>query len=452
MIQAERIWELNTTPVQKRQFVLYWMQAAQRCHYNHALEYAIQQANQLNKPVLAAFSLTDDYPEANERHYAFMLEGLKQTQTALKERDIQLIILQGNPEQTISALAKDADMLITDDGYLRVQQQWRQEVADAVDCRMTDVATNIIVPVEEATEKENYSAGTLRPRIHRQLEKYLIPFKHAKPKQSSLNLKFNSFDIADTTIALKKLRIDRMVKPSPFFAGGTKEAQKRLGYFINYKLDEYADKRNDPLEDCQSNLSPYLHFGQISPLYVALETLKTTSVGKDSFLEELIVRRELSHNFTHYNPNYDRYDALPDWALRTLNFHAKDKRAYLYTQQQFEDARTHDPYWNAAQTEMAITGKMHNYMRMYWGKKIIEWTKSPKTAFTIALYLNNKYELDGRDPNSFAGVAWCFGKHDRAWNERPVFGKVRYMNAAGLKRKFDIDGYVDKINKLKGTP
>jgi deoxyribodipyrimidine photo-lyase len=249
--------------------------------------------------------------------------------------------------------------------------------------------------------------------------------------------------------ALKKLKIDRSVKPSPFYTGGTSQAQKRLKKFIKDKLDDYDTKRNDPMQDCQSNLSPYLHFGQISPLYIALEIMKIDSPGKDAFLEELIVRRELSHNFLYYNRRYDDYDALPLWALRTLNYHAKDKREYVYTQAQFENAQTHDPCWNAAQMEMVITGKMHNYMRMYWGKKILEWTKNPKTAFKIVLTLNNKYELDGRDPNGFAGVAWCFGKHDRAWGERPVFGKVRYMNAAGLKRKFDVDAYVNRINKLK---
>ncbi|MHC4987030.1 MAG: deoxyribodipyrimidine photo-lyase [Planctomycetota bacterium] len=449
MIQPERIWELNDCPVQDRGVVLYWMQAAQRAEWNHALEYAIRLANERGKPVAAAFSLTDDFPEANERHYAFMLEGLKETQAALAKRNIQLVILHGTPEETIPKSAKDADILITDDGYLRIQQQWRQKIADTVDCRMIEVAANVIVPVETASEKENFSAGTLRPRIHRQLDKYLVPLKHTKPKHSSLNLDIKSFEISDIDAVLKKLKIDRTVKPSPLFTGGTSQAKKRLKKFIKDKLDDYDTKRNDPMQDCQSNMSPYLHFGQISPLYIALEILKTTSPGKDSFLEELIVRRELSHNFLYYNSRYDQYDALPDWVLRTLNFHAKDKRQYVYSQAQFENAQTHDPCWNAAQMEMVITGKMHNYMRMYWGKKILEWAKNPKTAFKIALYLNNKYELDGRDPNGFAGVAWCFGKHDRAWGQRPVFGKVRYMNAAGLKRKFNTDEYVKKIDALK---
>ena len=461
MIQQERILELNDCPVQDRGFVLYWMQAAQRDQWNHALEFAIQQANERGKPVVAAFSLTDDFPEANLRHYAFMLQGLQETQAALAERGIALVILRGSPEQTIPKLAKEADAVVTDDGYLRIQVQWRRQVAERCDCQVTEVTTNVIVPVETASEKENFSAGTLRPRIHKHLNAFLVPLKHAKPKHSSLDLitedhrdtLSQSLDSRlrgnDIEGALKNLKIDRSVKPSPYYIGGTAQAKERLKKFINNKLNDYDTKRNDPLQDCQSNLSPYLHFGQISPLYVALEAMKTDSVGKDSFLEELIVRRELSHNFVYYNRRYDDYDTLPPWALRTLNYHAKDKREYVYTQEQFENAQTHDPYWNAAQMEMVITGKMHNYMRMYWGKKILEWAKNPKTAFNIALYLNNKYELDGRDPNAFAGVAWCFGKHDRAWGERPVFGKVRDMNAAGLKRKFDVDAYVQKINQLE---
>lgn len=451
MIKAERILELNNEPVLGREFVLYWMQAAQRVEWNHSLEYAVRMANEHGKPVLAAFSLVDDFPEANARHYAFMLEGLKETQIALAKRGIQLVILRGGPEQTIPKLAKQADAVITDDGYLRIQRQWRQTIANTLDCRMLEVTTNLIVPVETASEKENFSAGTLRPRIHKQLNRFLVPLKHTKSKQNSLNLKFKGFDISDIKKALSKLNINRSVKPSPFFTGGPSQAKKCLKAFIKDKLDDYADKRNDPLEDCQSNLSPYLHFGQISPLYIALEVKKANSKCEVDFLEELIVRRELSHNFLHYNPRYDDYNALPPWALRTLNFHAKDKREYVYTQERFEKAQTHDPYWNAAQTEMVLTGKMHNYLRMYWGKKILEWTKNPKDAFKIALTLNNKYELDGRDPNSFAGVAWCFGKHDRAWGERDIFGKVRYMNAAGLKRKFDIDAYVSKIDKLRET-
>jgi deoxyribodipyrimidine photo-lyase len=222
-----------------------------------------------------------------------------------------------------------------------------------------------------------------------------------------------------------------------------------LTEFIKKKLDLYPVKRNDPNQDVTSHMSPYLHFGQISPLYIALRVIDSNSKGKEAYLEELIVRRELSHNYVFYNNKYDKYVSLPPWAKNTLNFHGRDKREYIYSLKDFEGAKTHDVYWNAAQKEMVLTGKMHGYMRMYWGKKILEWTKSPPEGFKIALYLNNKYELDGRDPNGYAGVAWCFGKHDRAWSERRVFGKIRYMNAAGLKRKFNADKYVCKIGEIE---
>ncbi len=449
MIQPERKRPLNQNPTRDGEFVLYWMQAAQRADWNHALEYAVETANASQKPLRAVFVLTD-YPEANLRHYQFMLEGLAQTRQQLSKRGITLNVILGKPETVLPRLAKKARLLITDDGYLRIQRQWRNAVADAIDCLMLEVITNVIVPVEIASEKENFSAGTLRPRIHRQLADFLKPLKAAKlDSRLHGNDSFkDSISLDDIDAVLNKMHLDRSVPPSKHFRGGPEEAQKRLKAFIKEKLDLYGDKRSDPTLDIQSHLSPYLHFGQISPLQVALEIEATDSPGKEAFLEELIVRRELAFNYVWYNPKYDDFAALPHWAVNTLNVHTKDKREYAYTLTQLETAQTHDPAWNAAQMEMVITGKMHNYMRMYWGKKILEWTKSPKQAFEWTLYLNNKYELDGRDPNSFAGVAWCFGKHDRPWGERPIFGKVRYMNYAGLKRKFDPQSYIDKIQSI----
>jgi deoxyribodipyrimidine photo-lyase len=449
MIQKERIRELNGRPVRDGAYVLYWMQAAQRADHNHALEYAIQMANERRKPLLAVFVLTD-YLEANLRHYQFMLEGLAGTQKDLARRGVLLAIQKGRPGDIVPGLARGADVVITDDGYLRIQRQWRRDVAEAIDCAMTEVITNVIVPVKIASEKENFSAGTLRPRIHRQLKKFLVPLRQGKLdsrlRGNDKSIKSISLDNIDTI--LNKMKIDKSVLPSKVFKGGTAEARRRLKLFIADKLNRYGGSRADPTLDIQSHLSPYLHFGQISPLEIALAVKKTRSPGKAAFLEELIVRRELAFNYVWYNMEYDKYEALPNWALNTLRVHAKDKREYVYTLEQLEKAETHDPAWNAAQMEMVVGGKMHNYMRMYWGKKILEWTKSPKQAFEWALYLNNKYELDGRDPNSFAGVAWCFGKHDRPWGEREIFGKVRYMNFAGLKRKFNIEEYVNMVKGL----
>jgi len=445
MIQPERITILNDSPQRGGKYVLYWMQAAQRAEYNHALEYAVRSANDLKKPVVVFFGITDKYPEATLRHYYFMLEGLQEVRRDLEDRGIRLVIRHKSPDSGAAELAKDAAMVVVDAGHLKIQAKWRANVAGRIKCPMYEVETpmyevetNLIVPVEEASSKENFSAGTFRPRITKQLDRYMVQLRRNKLKVDSLDLKFSTFDIEDVDKALSKLDIDRSVPKSNYFHGGTSEANKRLNSFL----------RNDPTADYVSHMSPYLHFGQISPLYIALKVKRKSGPGSDAYLEELIVRRELSHNFVYYNNDYDKFACLPPWAVNTLTFHRRDKRQYLYSVEQFERAETHDPYWNAAQLEMVVTGKMHGYMRMYWGKKILEWTKNPRTAFKTALYLNNKYELDGRDPNGFAGVAWCFGKHDRAWAERHVFGKIRYMNANGLKRKFDADAYVEKVRQM----
>ena len=439
---------LNSKPVSRGRYVLYWMQAAQRAEYNHALEYSIRRANKLKVPVVVLFGIADDYPEANLRHYHFMLEGLKETQNTLGEYGIKLVIKHKSHELAVAEIATKACIVIVDAGHTCVQRQWRRYIASHIQCSLEEVETNLIVPVTESSEKENFSAGTFRPRIIAKLKDYLVTLNHSKPLYGSLHMQLNSFDISDIGLALSKLNVDRSVGPVRNFRGGTTEAKRSLKAFIQNKLDHYAELRNDPCLDATSNMSPYLHFGQISPLYIALKVLESDSLGKEAYLEELIVRRELSHNFVFYNRKYDKFDCLPLWAKNTLTLHSRDKREYLYSLKEFENAETHDIYWNAAQKEMVITGKMHGYMRMYWGKKILEWSKNPKEGYRIALYLNNKYELDGRDPNGFAGVAWCFGKHDRAWGERKVFGKIRYMNDAGLKRKFDPDRYVEKVNQM----
>jgi deoxyribodipyrimidine photo-lyase len=259
-------------------------------------------------------------------------------------------------------------------------------------------------------------------------------------------------DLNKVGAVLNKLPLDGRVAPvTRFLKGGTSQGKAKFDEFIKKRLRHYVDNRNQPQTDDISHMSPYLHFGQLSQLYLALQIKAADNRLKevqDAYLEELIVRRELAMNFTHYTPHYDTYDCLPQWARKTLNQHQKDQREYLYTRSQLENAETHDSYWNAAMRETKITGFMHNYMRMYWGKKILEWSKTPEQAFQTALAINNKYFLDGRDPSSYAGVAWVFGMHDRAWFERPIFGKIRYMAASGLERKCDIRGYVNKVDSL----
>lgn len=438
MIQPERIRKINDQPIRKGRYVVYWMQAAQRVNFNHALALAIEKANELDQPLLVYFELLDDYPDANFRHYAFMIDGLKEVRQELKRRGIKFIINYrnaGSPD--LLALSRKASLAVADRGYTRMQKKWRREYARKISCPMIQVESDVIVPVETASQKEEYTARTIRPKIQRHLEKFLVPVTLSKLRKPSLNSRARSFDLD-----VSKLKVDRTVFPSEKYPGGYKQARKHLNFFIKNKLGGYGRLGSDPGEDHLSNMSPYLHFGQISPLEIALK------INNEKYREELIVRRELAINFVHYNKNYDKYSCLPDWAIKTLRSHQKDKREYLYSRRQLENAETHDEFWNAAQKEMVITGKMHGYMRMYWGKKVLEWSKNPETAFRRALYLNNKYELDGRDPNGFAGAAWCFGKHDTAWPERRIFGKVRYMNANGLKRKFGMEKYLEKIANL----
>ena len=450
MISDGRVKNLSSFEIKNKKYVLYWMQSSQRIDYNLALTYAILKANKLNRPIIAFFGITPTYPKANLRHYQFMLEGLKEVNNSLEEIGVKMIILEKSPEKGVVDLAKDSCLIVADKGYLKTIKQWHKFAAEQVRCPLVQVEDNVVVPVEEASGKEEYSAATIRPKIMKKRQSYLTKLSKTKPVRNSLDLEFASLDLKDDGLLTSDRKIDRSVKTVSYFKGGSNEASKHLENFITNKLSDYPEHKNDPNADCLSNLSPYLHFGQISPIYITLEILgaPVSEAAKQAYLEELIVRRELAINYVNFNQNYDYFKGLPEWAKRTLLSHKKDPREYLYSLQEMENAKTHDPYWNAAQNEMRITGKMHGYMRMYWGKKLIEWTDNPETAFKIALYLNDKYELDGRDPNGYAGVAWCFGKHDRPWKERPIFGIVRYMTSDGLRRKFDADKYVQKTKDL----
>jgi deoxyribodipyrimidine photo-lyase len=427
------------------------MQRAQRATMNHALEYAIREANRRGLPLLAVFGITQRFPDANTRSYAFMLEGLCETQQALRERGVQLVVRLQPPVDAALDLASDAALVVVDRGYLRVERRWRERLARRLSCPLVQVESDVIVPVDTASDKEEYAAYTIRPKIQQHLDAFLVPLEETVLERDSLDLAPESIRLDDIGAMLDRMRVNRSAGRVDAFQGGASQAEMLLDDFISHKVQSYADERNDPTQDRLSHMSPYLHFGQISPLEIALRVRGAEDVGqenRDAYLEELIVRRELSMNFCAHNADYDSLACLPDWAKETLDEHAGDQREYVYDQEAFAAGRTHDPYWNAAQQEVVLTGKMHGYMRMYWGKKILEWTPSPKEAYDLALTLNNRYELDGRDPNGFAGVAWCFGKHDRAWGERRVYGKVRYMSAGGLERKFDIGAYVEKVQRL----
>ncbi|MCX6136073.1 MAG: deoxyribodipyrimidine photolyase [Ignavibacteriales bacterium] len=329
---------------------------------------------------------------------------------------------------------------VADFSPLRINRKWLAEVASRVKVPVSQVDAHNIVPCWIASQKLEFAAYTLRPKLRRLLNEYLeeIPKlrKHSIANQEVPNNQWEKIP--------RFLKIDKSVEIAPAFVPGTNAGKKLLSNFVEHKLSDYDEMRNDPCIDGQSNLSPYLHFGQVSAQWAALEATKHRK--NEAFLEELIVRRELADNFCFYMPHYDLFEGFHPWAQKTLNEHRKDKREFQYDLYAFELAQTHDPLWNACQKEMLSTGKMHGFMRMYWGKKILEWTESPETALTIAIYLNDKYELDGRDPNGYAGIAWSIGGvHDRAWRERNVYGKIRYMNAKGCVRKFDVKVYVARF-------
>ena len=453
MIETCRIKTLNDKPVaDDGSHVVYWMQQSQREPMNPALEYAARCANDLDLPLVCAFGLDADYPDANERHFAFMLQGLAETTDRLAKRGVKMIARLGAPPKVAEELAAGAALVVCDRGYLRHQRQWRRDLASSAAQRVIQVEGDVVVPVETASDKREWAARTLRRKIGDRFGDFVRSLSPTRLSKNSLRLKIKSdIDLRRWQQVLDKLDVDREVRTVRRFRGGTEAARKRLTTFLRHGLPGYADARNDPASPQASELSPYLHFGQLSPVEIALKVQRSkagSSRDKAVFLEELIIRRELACNFVFFTRDYDSFNCLPDWARQTLSQHKGDDRPTTYTRKQLESATTQDPYWNAAMTEMLETGYMHNHMRMYWGKKILEWSNTPEYAYATALYLNNRYFLDGRDPNSYSNVAWLFGLHDQAWAEREIFGKVRYMNAGGLRRKFDIENYVRRVEKM----
>ncbi|MFW5683080.1 MAG: deoxyribodipyrimidine photo-lyase, partial [Phycisphaeraceae bacterium] len=436
------------------EYVLYWMQASQRAEDNHALEYAVQRANDRGLPVVVGFGLTERFPGTNLRHKTFLLQGLQDVAAGLERRGICFVVRLGEPDDVAVELAATAALVVTDRGYLRHQKKWRQRVAERCAVPVVQVESDVCVPVDTVSEKQEHAARTIRPKVQKKLEEFLVDLRTTPVDHASSDMGLAGEDVSDIDALLGKMkRLDRGVPASPFFTGGTGEAKRRFRVFLDERFGVYADHRNQPQTDDTSHMSPYLHYGQVSPIWLVLRAREARGEGDENvaaFVEELVVRRELAINFVHRCPDYDSYEAIPDFARRTLDNHRNDRREHVYTREQLENAETHDPYWNAAMREATATGYMHNYMRMYWGKKILEWSEQPEDAFDHMIEIMNKYYLDGRDPNSYTGVAWCLGLHDRGWTERDIFGKVRYMNANGLKRKCDIDAYVEKVERLEG--
>lgn len=442
-VDKRRLLSLNNYELEQTGPVVYWMSRDQRVHGNWALLYAQEVAEENKLPLVVVFCLSPKFLDATLRQYDFMLKGLEEVEEELQNHNISFQLLIGDPAEEIEKYSKKHGIstIITDFSPLRIGRKWRKSLADSIKIPVIEVDAHNIVPCFYASNKQEFGAYTLRPKINKILEEFLTEY----PVLRKSTYFIKSDHKIDWNNLLNKISINTEVKPVTWVKPGYKNAVHTLNTFIS-NIDSYETDRNNPNANASSNLSPYLHFGQISSQEVVLKVMKNAANSKSkSFLEEIIIRKELADNFCYFNTNYDNTEAFHSWAKKSLDEHKHDKRDYIYTKHEFEKAQTHDPLWNAAQLEMVNKGKMHGYLRMYWAKKILEWTTSPEDAMEIAIYLNDKYELDGRDPNGYAGISWSIGgTHDRAWFERKVYGKIRYMNYKGCENKFDVKKYIQE--------
>jgi len=444
MIDQQRIFHYNRITAQNG-CVVYWMQRDQRATGNWALLYAQERALAMQQPLMVVFCLVPDFMGATIRQYGFMIKGLENTACKLAEFNISFTLLHGSPHEVLPRFIDENEvgLLVTDFNPLRVTMEWKRQLTDRIAIAFHEVDAHNIVPCRYISGKSEYAAFALRKKVEQRLPGFLThipePLKHPDFKD------VQEFPTIDWTMALRSLPVDKRVPEAEWLDPGETAAESAAAQFIAERLGQYDNNRNFPEKSGQSDLSPYLHFGHLSAQRLALEVRDCSASGgsRIAFLEELIVRRELADNFCLHNPDYDNYKGLQPWARATLDKHRDDPRDFIYSTEQFEQSLTHDLLWNAAQHEMVATGKMHGYMRMYWAKKILEWSQSPEEAIAIAIYLNDKYELDGRDPSGYAGIAWAIGgTHDRPWGERKIFGMIRYMNYQGCKRKFNVDKYI----------
>lgn len=440
--------------------IVYWVSRDQRWEDNWAVWQAVELARQSQQPLVVVFVLQPGFLGAPARAYDWMFPGLATLATAANRAGVPFVVTLGDPAQTVAALVKHlaAGAVVTDFSPLRLGRQWRQDVARVLPIPLIEVDAHNIIPAWVVSPKLEVAARTLRPKVQRLLPEYLTDFpagptRLAVAPAPSLErqlqlLPWLSWQTRQLNwSALRaELTLDEKVPAVGWLPPGSAAGRQRLTEFVEQQLLTYATDRNDPSKDGQSNLSPYLHFGQLAAqraalaVQAALRARPELAAGAAAFLEELIVRRELSDNFCLYQSDYDQPSAWPAWAQRTLDRHRSDPRPVSYSFTELEAAQTHDPAWNLAQQQLVTRGKVHGYLRMYWAKKILEWTASPEEALQQAILLNDKYLLDGRDPNGYAGIQWSIGGvHDRPWFERPIFGQIRYMNLNGLRRKFNLD-------------
>lgn len=457
----ERVAILNERETRAgAEYVLYWAQMNRRVDSNHALAYAAEMANDLRLPLLCYEGLTCSYPHANDRLHTFILEGVPDTAKQLAKLGIGYVFYprrrRSDANDILYRLAAKAAAVVTDDYPTFVAAAHNGSVPGKIDCPYSTVDSSCIVPMSRL-EKREYAAYTIRPKITRMLPEYLKPVTIPRLARR-FDLPIPEFHFPVTREGIPELvagcEIDHSVRPSTAFRGGSGAAEKRLIHFLKNNLRRYARERNEPSAHATSNLSPYLHFGHISSLHVALAArsyAEEHQLVASEFLEELIVRRELAFNFARFTRDPESLDVLPDWARATLRKHNTDRRDTVYTARQMEAGETYDPLWNATQKEMLLRGKIHGYYRMYWGKKIIEWSATHEAALDFMIAMHDRYALDGRDPNTYTNILWCFGLHDRPWFERPIFGQIRYMSYDGMKRKTDVDAYIREIEYVERT-
>lgn len=449
----ERVVQLNDKPVnQNGRFVLYWMQMYKRTSQNHALIWAVRKANELKMPLIVYEGLKYYYPWASDRLHTFILEGVEEKRKEFEQLGIRYIFYleknKDSPKNIVAKLSKDAALIVTDDFPCFIIPGHNKHISERAEVAVHVVDSNGIIPMSKF-DKEEYAAYTIRPKIHKLLPKYLVTIDEEFVNVDSRNIDIDAeFETIltekDIPSLVSECEIDHSVKASEYFHGGTANGRQRLKKFVSDILPDYENSRNKPDRDGSSRLSAYMHFGFLSAFEIALAVRDSDAPqgSKDAYLEELIVRRELSYNMTRHNEQYDSIAALPAWVQKTMREHIDDERQFSYTLEELEAGNTHDELWNACQREMVETGSMHNYVRMLWGKNVIAWSQNYEVAFETLVHLNNKYCLDGRNPNSYTGILWCFGKHDRPWMERPVFGQIRYMTSGSTGKKFDSKKYI----------
>lgn len=472
-------------------YVLYWMTAFRRTKWNFGLQRAVQWSRDLRKPLVVLEALRCGYRWASDRLHAFVIQGMADNQAQLSTRDVlyypYLELEAGAGRGLLAALAKQACVVVGDDFPCFFLPRMVQVAASQIPTRFELVDSNGLLPMRAADRTfsrafdfRRFLQGNLRPYLAAEAMPEEDPLENCRlaaveDLPASILRNWPAAKPADFVADLKQLKrfpIDHAVGPVAV-AGGSVAAEQTLRTFLRQKLAQYAELRNEPEADATSGLSPYLHFGHLSVQQVFAEAMQGAGWTTDrisakvngsssgwwglpehieSFLDELITWRELGYNMCSRSSGYDRYDSLPAWARQTLAEHADDPRETVYTLNEFETAQTHDPLWNAAQRQLVREGRIHNYLRMLWGKKVLEWSASPQAALEVLIELNNKYALDGRNPNSYSGIFWVLGRYDRAWGpERPIFGKIRYMSSENTARKLRVAGYLERYGPQGAT-